>query len=114
MVRSLVALTGTVAILTAVLLSQSPSPTTPTVTAAESGTPRYWKGNLHTHSLWSDGDDFPDMIADWYKSHGYNFLGMTEHNVIAEGDRWVDVLPTPVPKKSAVTSIRRTGTLLIM
>ena len=36
--------------------------------------PDYWKGNLHTHSLWSDGDDFPEMIADWYKNHGYQFL----------------------------------------
>lgn len=52
--------------------------------------PRYWKGNLHTHSLWSDGDDFPEMIADWYKRHGYAFLALTEHNVIAEGDRWID------------------------
>ena len=24
---------------------------------------RWWKGNLHTHSLWSDGDDFPESIA---------------------------------------------------
>ena len=31
---------------------------------------RWWKGNLHTHSLWSDGDDFPEMVADWYKRHG--------------------------------------------
>src|SRR5262245_24226725 len=36
--------------------------------------PRYWKGNLHTHSLWSDGDDFPEMIGDWYKKNGYDFL----------------------------------------
>ena len=30
--------------------------------AAHPAGPRYWKGNLHTHSLWSDGDDFPEMI----------------------------------------------------
>ena len=24
---------------------------------------RWLKGNIHTHSLWSDGDDFPEMIA---------------------------------------------------
>lgn len=35
---------------------------------------RYFKGNLHTHSLWSDGDDFPEMIADWYKTKGYDFF----------------------------------------
>ena len=49
--------------------------------------PAYVKGNLHTHSLWSDGDDFPEMIADWYKAHGYQFLALTDHNVIAEGDK---------------------------
>src|SRR5215207_7404292 len=26
---------------------------------------RWWKGNLHTHSFWSDGDNFPEMIARW-------------------------------------------------
>jgi hypothetical protein len=55
--------------------------------------PRYWKGNLHTHSLWSDGDDFPEMIADWYKRNGYQFLALTDHNVLADGDRWVDAAP---------------------
>ena len=54
------------------------------------GSPRYWKGNLHTHSLWSDGDDFPEMIADWYKRNGYNFLAMTDHNILARGERWID------------------------
>src|SRR5262245_54452768 len=53
--------------------------------------PRYWKGNLHTHSLWSDGDDFPEMIADWYKQRGYDFLALSDHNILAEGERWVDV-----------------------
>jgi hypothetical protein len=57
------------------------------VTAAA---PQYWKGNLHTHTLWSDGDDFPEMVVDWYKSHGYQFLALTEHNVIAEGEKWAD------------------------
>src|SRR5438132_1176146 len=54
--------------------------------------PRWWKGNLHTHSFWSDGDDFPEMIADWYKRHGYQFLSLTDHNVLSEGERWIDVV----------------------
>ncbi len=57
--------------------------------AVANAVPQYWKGNLHTHSLWSDGDDFPEMIADWYKQHGYHFLALTEHNVLAQGERWV-------------------------
>jgi hypothetical protein len=59
------------------------------VAAIGDGTAKWWKGNLHTHSLWSDGDDFPEMIADWYKRNGYHFLALTEHNVLAEGDKWV-------------------------
>jgi hypothetical protein len=53
--------------------------------------PKFWKGNLHTHSFWSDGDDFPEMVSDWYKQHGYHFLALTDHNVLAEGERWIDV-----------------------
>lgn len=52
--------------------------------------PLWYKGNLHTHSLWSDGDDFPEMIADWYKRKGYHFLALSDHNVLAEGQRWAD------------------------
>lgn len=49
---------------------------------------RWWKGNLHTHTLWSDGDDFPEMVAEWYRVRGYNFLGLSDHNILAEGRRW--------------------------
>ena len=50
---------------------------------------KWWKGNLHTHSLWSDGDDFPEMIAAWYQEHEYNFLALSDHNVLSEGARWM-------------------------
>ncbi len=63
------------------------------VTAQDSATPqnpvRWWKGNLHTHSLWSDGDQFPEMIGDWYRQRGYNFLALTDHNVLSEGIKWM-------------------------
>jgi hypothetical protein len=50
--------------------------------------PQWFKGNLHTHSLWSDGDDFPEMIAEWYRDRGYHFLALTDHNVTASGQKW--------------------------
>lgn len=56
---------------------------------AEEPEARWWKGNLHTHSLWSDGDEFPEMIANWYSERGYNFLAITDHNVLSEGMRWM-------------------------
>ena len=51
--------------------------------------PRWFKGNLHTHTLWSDGDDFPEMIAEWYRDHGYHFLALSDHNVLSNSDRWM-------------------------
>jgi hypothetical protein len=51
-------------------------------------TERWWKGNLHTHTFWSDGDDFPEMVADWYREHGYHFLTLSDHNVQSVGERW--------------------------
>ena len=54
-------------------------------------TQKWYRGNLHTHSLWSDGDDYPEMIADWYQDNGYQFLCYTDHNNIQEADKWIDV-----------------------
>ena len=50
---------------------------------------KWYKGNLHTHSFWSDGNDFPEMIMKWYKEHDYQFVALTEHNIIAEGEKWI-------------------------
>jgi hypothetical protein len=50
---------------------------------------KWWKGNLHTHSLWSDGDDFPEMIAEWYREQGYHFLALSDHNILSENIKWI-------------------------
>jgi hypothetical protein len=52
---------------------------------------KWFRGNMHTHSLWSDGDDYPEMIGTWYREHGYQFLVYTDHNVLLQGDRWSDI-----------------------
>ena len=51
---------------------------------------RWYRGNMHTHSLWSDGDDYPEMIATWYRDHGYQFLVFTDHNTLHNHERWID------------------------
>jgi len=48
------------------------------------------KGNMHTHSLWSDGDQYPELIAQWYRDHGYQFLVFTDHNTLLNKERWID------------------------
>ena len=49
----------------------------------------WFKGNLHTHSLWSDGDDFPEHITRWYKDHGYHFLAISDHGTVQSGEKWL-------------------------
>ena len=49
---------------------------------------QWHKGNLHTHSLWSDGDDFPEMIIQWYKDQNYQFVALSDHNTIASNNYW--------------------------
>lgn len=89
--RSLVVVFLSLAVILAAIALQQSSPTEPASAAAEKvKQPRFWKGNLHTHSLWSDGDDFPEMIADWYKKHGYHFLTLSDHNVLSQGEKWID------------------------
>lgn len=92
--RSLLLFLLTSATLTAAAAWQSSppkaEPTIETLPVLRASSPRYWRGNIHTHSLWSDGDDFPEMIADWYKTHGYHFLALSDHNILSEGERWID------------------------
>lgn len=63
---------------------------------------KWWKGNLHTHTLWSDGDDFPEIAVDWYKENGYNFLALSDHNILNEGQKWV-----PAEKRSVAAALPR-------
>ncbi|MFC1452986.1 PHP domain-containing protein [Verrucomicrobiota bacterium] len=49
----------------------------------------WFKGNLHMHSLWSDGADFPEMVAERFKENGYHFIAFTEHDRFQTGDAWV-------------------------
>jgi len=59
------------------------------VPAAQPGL-SWYQGNTHGHSFWSDGGEFPEMIADWYKQHGYDFVALIR---FAEGlDRILEEL----------------------
>ncbi len=60
------------------------------VLAAKDGR-QWYRGNLHTHTHWSDGDQYLELVALWYKDRGYDFLCITDHNTIDETERWVDI-----------------------
>ena len=39
----------------------------------------FYKGNMHCHSNLSDGKLSPEELKEQYKSHGYSFLAITDH-----------------------------------
>lgn len=47
---------------------------------------RWYKGNTHTHTLESDGDSTPAEVTRWYREHGYQFLVLSDHNVLTAID----------------------------
>lgn len=66
---------------------------------------QYWyKGNMHTHSLWSDGNNYPEVVADYYKSKGYNFLVVTEHNIMQDIEKWTAISVGPSRKREIFES----------
>lgn len=69
----------------------------------------WYKGNLHTHSLWSDGDDYPEMVMDWYKANGYQFVGLSDHNTLQEGERWINVPKVQIRQRVYERYLRNFG-----
>ena len=45
---------------------------------------KWYKGNLHAHTINSDGDSTPDSVVRWYKEQRYNFLVLNDHNFVTE------------------------------
>ncbi len=58
--------------------------------AEDDGRDRWWRGNLHTHTLWWGGDEYPEVIVDWYRDNGYHFLVLSDHNLLSTGHKWID------------------------
>jgi hypothetical protein len=59
--------------------------------------PRWYKGNTHAHTRWDNGDSLPEVVAGWYRDHGYAFVGLSDHNAenaLTGKERWVDLRPS--------------------
>jgi hypothetical protein len=67
------------------------------------GEARWWRGNTHAHTWWSDGDTPAEMIAQWYKNEGYDFLMLSDHNTFQQGEKWypIDAPPRPLAQVQA-------------
>ncbi len=70
---------------------------------------QWFKGNLHTHTYWSDGDAFPEMVLDWYKSNDYDFISLTEHNTLAQGEKWKKIPKSHIYEQGFQDYLERFG-----
>lgn len=69
----------------------------------------WYKGNLHTHTYWSDGDEFPEMVLDWYKSNGYDFVALSDHNTLAQDEKWKLIAKSPLYQESFQKYLEKFG-----
>ena len=53
----------------------------------------WYKGALHTHSFASDGRGFPEEVVLAHRRKGYDFVAITDHNVMnCDRNLWLHVL----------------------
>ena len=53
----------------------------------------WYRGNTHAHTVLSGhGDAKPEIVAEWYLKHGYQFLILSEHN------KFIDPATVNLPK----------------
>ena len=70
---------------------------------------KWYKGNLHTHTYWSDGDEFPEVVLDWYQSKGYDFIALSDHNTLSEDEKWIVVQKSPMYEQSFQDYLKKFG-----
>ena len=52
----------------------------------------WYRGNLHAHSYWSDGNTFPELAVYEYKANGYQFLCLSDHNAVQmDTNTWKEI-----------------------
>ena len=56
---------------------------------------RHWrKGQLHCHTLWSDGMTLPEVALETYRRLGYDFVCLSDHELLSsDTQQWREVCP---------------------
>ena len=66
----------------------------------KAGEPGWYRGDLHMHTVYSDGDSYPHEVAAAVYEAGLDFYGITDHNraqspvpMVPHGDGWPVLVP---------------------
>ncbi len=81
LVAALIVTLGSLAMLSA-QQTQAVRPATP----ADRPAGAWYKGNIHTHTIATDGDSTPEEVVRWYREQKYNFLVISDHNTLVNVD----------------------------
>jgi hypothetical protein len=81
-----IALAGLLGICLAAATVKSQEPAARPAGAVTTVPARWYKGNTHTHTINQGGDSTPDEVVRWYREHGYQFLVLTDHNLLTKVD----------------------------
>lgn len=66
-----------------------PSATGPIRLNCSYGEENHWlRGNLHTHTTFSDGRRSPEEVIKDYETRGYDFLALSDHDVFVKPDKY--------------------------
>jgi predicted metal-dependent phosphoesterase TrpH len=72
-------------------LAAAPTPAHVGVFSAPMDIRQFQRGSIHAHTLRSDGHQSPREVATWYRDHGYQFLAITDHNVLVDPAELADL-----------------------
>ena len=52
----------------------------------------WYRGSVHGHSYWSDGNTFPELAVLEYKANGYQFMCLSDHNAFqTDTNAWKEI-----------------------
>ncbi|MDA1080294.1 MAG: CehA/McbA family metallohydrolase [Gemmatimonadetes bacterium] len=70
--------------LLAIICAAATAALVPIAASAQQPAARWYKGNTHAHTTNSDGDSPPVDVVRWYRTHGYHFTFITDHEYITD------------------------------
>ena len=73
----------------------------------------WYRGNTHTHTTNSDGDSKSEDVVEWYHSHGYNFLVITDHNKLIDPESIEIMAPKAIFRVIKLENIVLQDTIII-
>ena len=57
---------------------------------------KFYKANLHCHTIVSDGGMTPEQVKDYYQKHVYSIVAFTDHNKFVLHDDLKDANFLPI------------------